>query len=239
METPDNTVQFDILYRDEHLIAIHKPCGFMVHKSSLDPYTSDLVLQHLRKQIKQRVYPIHRLDRKTSGLLILALSKESLKEMNVLFKNRDVEKQYLAICRGYTEESFEIDYDLTSPSGKKQNAITEVKTLVQSELPWQTSKFPTSRYSLVKLQPITGRTHQLRKHMAHIFHPILGDRPHGCNKQNRYFKHTHGMTNMLLHAYHLEFVHPFTDRPISLHCPIPEHFQKAIKLLKLEHSSIK
>lgn len=239
METTNSEVTFDIIYQDEHLIAIHKPCGFMVHRSSLDPYTSDLVLQHLRKQIKQRIYPIHRLDRKTSGLLLLALSKESLKLMNEIFKERKIEKNYLAICRGFTDETFHIDYELTSPSGKKQNAVTEGKTLIQAESAWQTSKFPTSRYSLVILKPITGRTHQLRKHLAHIFHPIIGDRPHGCNKQNRYFKHNHGITKMMLHASSLEFIHPYTKEQITLICPLPKHFTDTLKLLKLEHSSIK
>lgn len=232
-------VTFDILYQDEYLVAIHKPSGFMVHRSSLDPYTSDLVLQHLRKQIKQRVYPIHRLDRKTSGVLLIALSKESLAKMNEIFKERKIEKEYLAICRGYTDQEFYIDYPLTSTSGKSQDAQTEGFTLAKSELPWQTSKFPTSRYSLVKLSPITGRTHQLRKHMAHIFHPILGDRPHGCNKQNRYFKTNHGMTKMMLHAYSLKFIHPFTNKQIRLQSEPPKHFTNVLDLLNLTYSSFK
>lgn len=239
MEDSFSAVTFDILYQDEHLIAIHKPCGFMVHRSSLDPYTTDLVLQHLRNQIKQRIYPIHRLDRKTSGILLLALSKESLTKMNILFKERKVEKEYLAICRGYTDEKFTIDYPLTSPSGKLQDACTEGVTIDQSELPWQTSKFATSRYSLVRLKPITGRTHQLRKHMAHVFHPIIGDRPHGCNKQNRYFKNNYDITNMMLHAHSLKFLHPFTNEPIEQICEVPIHFKNMMELLKLRHSSIK
>jgi tRNA pseudouridine65 synthase len=167
----------------------------------LDPEASRFVVQELRDQLGSRVYPVHRLDRKTSGALLLALDKNTQSELNNIFRERVIEKSYLAIVRGHTPKALEIDYALKTERGNFQEAQTTLKTIAHTEKPISSGKYNSSRYSLVELRPLTGRQHQLRKHMAHIMHPIIGDRPHGCNKQNKFFLEHFEMNSMLLHAY--------------------------------------
>lgn len=142
-----------------------------------------------------------------------------------------VKKKYHAIVRGFTEDSMEIDYPLKRDDGVVQEAFTALKTLRKTEVPLQIGKHPTSRFSLVELTPSTGRMHQLRKHMAHIFHPIIADRPHGCNKQNKYFKEQLDMDTMLLHAIELEFNHPVTQKPIHIEADYQPEFKRMLKTL--------
>lgn len=127
-----------------------------------------------------------------------------------------VKKKYHAIVRGFTEDNGTIDYPLKKEDGTVQEAFTSYTTLKRAEVPFKIGKHATSRYSLVELNPATGRMHQLRKHMAHIFHPIIGDRPYGCNKQNKYFKEELHMTTMLLHAAELEFFHPLSHASVLI-----------------------
>src|SRR5690606_13780008 len=124
-----------------------------------------------------------------------------------------------------------IDYPLMKENGMMQEAITYFKTLQYAELPYALGKHSTSRYSLVEAQPTTGRMHQLRRHFAHIFYPIIGDRKHGCNKQNRFFKEQWNMTTMLLHASELEFRHPVTEATIKINASVQEEFNRAMKLM--------
>ncbi|MDF1697394.1 MAG: pseudouridine synthase [Saprospiraceae bacterium] len=221
-----------VLYRDEHYVAINKPPGFIVHKSSMTRNATEVVLQTLRNQLNQWVYPVHRLDRKTSGVLILSLSSEANRPLANLFQTHKIEKEYRAILRGWTERNGRIDYNLVNDAGKTQSAITSYKTLQHYEIDLPHGKFQTSRYSEVELLPTTGRMHQLRKHMAHIFHPILGDRPHGCNKQNRLWKDKFGMDTMLLHARRLKFSHPFLNQDIEITAPFFEEYQRVKSILK-------
>ena len=195
----------DIVYEDDLLVAINKPHGLLIHRTPMAKDAKVFALQMLRDQIGLKVYPTHRLDRKTSGVLLFAKNPETNSNIQKLFRERKVAKTYIAIVRGYSDPSGIIDYPLRSPSDKLQEASTTYTTVKHWEIPYPSSGFPTSRYSLVNLKPQTGRYHQLRKHMAHIFHPIIGDRPHGCNKQNRIWKHQFHMDKMCLHAATLEF----------------------------------
>ena len=195
-----------IIFENDVLIAINKPHGLLVHRTRLAPEATAFALQILRDQIGQPVWPAHRLDRKTSGVLLFAKTKAGDSELQQLFQNRKVTKVYKAIVRGWLEESGTIDYALTSEE-KTKEATTHYKRLEQFEIDLPFGQHATSRYSLVELHPETGRFHQLRKHMAHIHHPILGDRPHGCNKQNRLWKEEFGMVCMMLHAARLELEH--------------------------------
>ncbi len=224
----------EILYQDEHLIAINKPHGLLVHRSKIATNTEVYALQVLRDQIGQKVYPVHRLDRKTSGVLLFALSSENNALLQNQFAENRVEKVYLSIVRGFTEKEKEIDYALTNDSGKTQNAITHLHTLKQSEIPVPHGKFSTSRYSLIEVHPKTGRFHQIRKHMAHIFHPIIGDRPHGCNKQNKLFKEKWNMMTMLLHAESLQFTHPISNEPMVIKANWSEEFERSLQFLELK-----
>ena len=218
----------EIVFENDELIAINKPHGLLVHRSRIAADATEFAVQILRDQINQVVWPVHRLDRKTSGVLLFAKSKSINSKVQQLFQERKVSKIYKAIVRGFTPESGTIDYALTE-NEKTQDAITHFKTLKHFEIDLPFGKFPTSRYSLVELKPETGRFHQLRKHMAHLRHPIIGDRPHGCNKQNKLWKEKFGMTTMLLHAERLEFV--LDGERIVMEAGIGEVFEEVLGLL--------
>src|SRR5574343_24624 len=206
----------EIVYQDEFLVAINKPHGLLVHRSPMAADASEFAIQLLRDQLGSKVFPTHRLDRKTSGVLLFALDEETNSLMQQAFVNRDVARTYKALVRGFIPEKGTIDYALTTDDGKTQDAITHYERMETFELPIPFGKHATSRYSLVKLDPETGRMHQLRKHLAHIFYPIIGDRPHGCNKQNKFFLEQWQMNKMLLHAEEISFDHPVTKEAVVI-----------------------
>lgn len=224
----------DILYRDEYLIAINKPHGLLVHRSSIANDASEFALQLLRDQIGQPVYPAHRLDRKTGGILLFSLDKETDKKTQPLFQDKKMDKRYLAVLRGYCPEEGIIDYPLLKENGTAQDAITHYKRLATAEIDVPQGKFPTSRYSLVEANPETGRMHQLRRHFAHIMYPIIGDRPHGCNKQNKLWKEKFEMDTMLLHASALTFIHPWTEEKIEIKADLNSEFKRVLEILELQ-----
>jgi tRNA pseudouridine65 synthase len=221
----------EIIYQDEVMVVINKPTGLLVHRSPIAADASEFAIQVLRDQIGQKVFPVHRLDRKTSGLLVFALNEEVNKLLQMAFMNRAVDKKYLALVRGFIVEKGTIDYELTNESGKAQEAITHFRLLQHFEIEIPNGKFSTARYSLVEVKPETGRMHQIRKHFAHIFHPIIGDRPHGCNKQNKLFLEKWGMISMLLHASELTFKHPISNQEMTFKASLPADFNLTIERL--------
>lgn len=222
----------EIVYQDDHLIAINKPHGLLVHRSSIANDAKEFALQMLRDQVGRHVSPVHRLDRKTGGLLLFAFEKEVEVAMQQQFMSGKVEKKYLAVLRGYAPDEMDIDYPLAKENGTIQEAFTSFVTLKRAELDVAFGKHPTSRYSLVEATPATGRMHQLRKHFAHIFHPIIGDRKHGCNKQNRFFKEQWEMTTMLLHASELNFIHPVNREQVCLKANVQSEFLRVMQLMQ-------
>ncbi len=221
----------EIIYQDDHLVAINKPHGLLVHRSSIAGDAKEFALQMLRDQVGRHVSPVHRLDRKTGGLLLFAFDKGTETAMQQQFMNGEVKKRYLAVLRGHTPDQGEIDYALAKENGTLQEAFTSYVTLRRAELNVPLGKHATSRYSLVEATPATGRMHQLRRHFAHIFHPIIGDRPHGCNKQNRLFKERWGMDTMLLHASGLGFTHPVTGEVLRLEARVQEAFRRVYGIM--------
>ncbi|MFS2185712.1 pseudouridine synthase [Mucilaginibacter sp. Mucisp84] len=221
----------EIIYRDEHLIAINKPHGLLVHRSPIAADASEFALQLLRDQIGMKVNPVHRIDRKTGGVLLFAFNKEVEIAMQKAFMENQVSKKYLAIVRGHTPDAEDIDYPLRKENGTLQDAFTSYTTLKRAELDIALGKHPTSRYSLVEAVPTTGRMHQLRKHLSHIFHPIIGDRTHGCNKQNKLFLEQWAMTTMLLHASQLNFKHPITGEEITIKAALQPEFTRVMEIM--------
>jgi tRNA pseudouridine65 synthase len=224
----------EIIYQDKDLIAINKPHGLLVHRTKIAADTNTFALQLLRDQIGQHVYPVHRLDRKTSGVLLFALNKETQSLVMRQFREHIVSKAYIAIVRGYAPKSGIIDYELTNDKNKTQSALTKYKTIVHTEIRIPHGKHPTSRYAVVKLFPKTGRMHQLRKHMSHIFHPIIGDRPHGCNKQNRLWKNRWNMDRMMLHAYELQLTHPSHNKLIKIDAKLSDSFMSCLNIINID-----
>lgn len=221
----------DIVYQDENLVAINKPHGLLVHPSPIARNAEQFAMQMLRNHLGRHVYPVHRLDRKTAGVLLFSLNKEVNSAMQALFAERKVLKNYFAIVRGFCGDSGIIDYPLRKENGTIQDARTSYVTVGRTELPVPFGKHNTSRYSLVRVTPETGRMHQIRKHFAHILHPIIGDRPHGCNKQNRLFKEKWDMTTMLLHASSLTFQHPVNQTPVEIVAPVRNEFKQVLELM--------
>lgn len=230
-EEVENTL-LEIVYQDDFLVAINKPHGLLVHRSPIAADASEFAVQLLRDQLGRKVFPTHRLDRKTSGVLLFALDETTNSLMQQAFMQQGVSKIYKALVRGFTEEKGTIDYPLTTDEGKTQEAITHYHRLETFEIPLAFGKHTTSRYSLLELKPETGRMHQLRKHLAHIFHPIIGDRPHGCNKQNRFFLETWNMNKMLLHAEELSIVHPVTQLKLTIRADFSADFVRILENFK-------
>ncbi|MEL6924404.1 MAG: pseudouridine synthase [Bacteroidota bacterium] len=222
-----------ILYQDDYLVAINKPHGLPVHRSPLYADADRFALQSLRDQIGQRVHPLHRLDRKTSGVLLFALDAGTTRQVQQQFLEHSIEKRYLAIVRGWFPDTLEVDYALTNDRGVEQTALTRFRCLQRTELQLPFGKFQTSRYSLIEARPQTGRTHQIRKHCKHVFHPIIGDRPHGCNKQNRLFLEKWNMTTTMLHAQSLQLRHPVSGVKVELVAECSDEFRRVKELLKL------
>ncbi|NOY62419.1 MAG: tRNA pseudouridine(65) synthase TruC [Gammaproteobacteria bacterium] len=231
----------EILYHDAHLVAVNKPSGLLVHRSMIDRHETRFALQLVRDQIGQRVYPVHRLDKPTSGVLLFALSPAIARQVSELFSARETQKHYLSVVRGYTQEHDIIDYPLkeqldkiadhqADPTKAAQPAITEYQCLATLELPYPVGRYPTARYSLIKLSPKTGRKHQIRRHMKHIFHPIVGDTTHGDSKHNQLFRDIYDSHRLLLHAHKLAFIHPVSGQAIEIAAPLDESFSHVIAM---------
>lgn len=229
-------MELDILYHDNELIVVNKPAGMLVHRSWLDKHETRFAMQTLRDQIGQHVFPIHRLDRPTSGVLLFALDSQTAHLMSEQFEQQQVKKSYLAIVRGYLLDQGRIDYPLKvqldkiadkfSQEKAPQQAVTDYQNLATVELPFSVGKFPTARYSLVQLFPQTGRKHQLRRHLKHLFHPIIGDTNYGDLHQNRAFSAYTGVDRLLLHANALRFTSPNGLQQITINAPLDRHWLK-------------
>ncbi len=223
-----NQLPLEIIYQDAYLVAINKPHGLLVHRSPIAADADVFAVQLLRDQLDQKVYPVHRLDRKTGGVLLFGLSESMNQTVQVRFSEGAVAKKYHAIVRGFTSDTGTIDYPLRREDGVVQEAFTTFETLQRVEVSIPFGKHATSRYSLVELTPTTGRMHQLRKHMAHILHPIIGDRPHGCNKQNKLFNERFNMNTMLLHAIELQIDHPVTAQRLVITADYQTEFKRML-----------
>jgi len=230
----------DILYQDEWLVAIDKPSGLLVHRSKIDRHETRFAIQLLRDQIGQYVYPVHRLDKPTSGVLLFALDPETARSMGDQFTQRTVDKQYLAIVRGHVDEHGCIEKPLrevldsatdrrTNQDKEAQQARTEYLSLARSELPFPVKPYPTARYSLIRLRPLTGRRHQIRRHLNHIAHPVVGDVNHGDRYHNQFFRQQFDCHRLLLMAQTLEFTHPQTKQKISIAASMDEVFIRVMK----------
>jgi tRNA pseudouridine65 synthase len=231
----------EILYRDEFLVAINKPSGLLVHRSPIDRYETEFAVQILRDQIGQFVYPVHRLDKPTSGVLLFALDKESASLLGEQFMSRESKKSYIAVVRGYIEERGIIEHALTVKLDKiadkdssvpieAQEATTEYERVATVELDFAVGKYDKTRYSLVKLYPMTGRKHQLRRHMKHISHHILGDTKYGRGEHNIFIREQFDCHRMLLHASELQIRHPYTNEILVIQASLDDTFESMCKL---------
>jgi tRNA pseudouridine65 synthase len=225
-----------ILFQDEHYVAVNKPSGFHVHPpEGFKVPREQILLYQVRDLMKQHVFPVHRLDAGTSGVLLFGLSSEAAREMNRLFTERLTSKTYQAVVRGYTPENGVIEFPLESDSsGDLVEAKTSYSRLGRIEFPVSVGKkFPTARYSWVEVTPHTGRFHQIRRHFCRISHPLLGDATHGDSRHNQFFRNELGIAGLCLRAIRLGFTHPFHGTEISIEAPDCEKWNKIQELLDL------
>ena len=217
-----DTTPLGILHQDDALIFVNKPSGMLVHRGWGKDGTP--ALQVLRDQIGQRIFPVHRLDRATSGVLVFARSSEVARDLKDLFDSHRVTKRYLALCRGHAIQRMRIEHALAKePDKPRVPAVTDVRLLGSFE-----------RYGLVEALPLTGRTHQIRRHLKHIAHPIIGDVRYGKGEHNRYFRERFGFHRLALHCESLTLQHPRTGATLCIHAPLPSDFRDLLRTMGLE-----
>ena len=239
-----------IIYQDEYLVAIHKPAGVMTHRSRIAEDDEPSAMELIRDQLGCWVYPIHRLDRATSGLLLFGLSSESARHLHHLFTEGDVSKRYLAVSRGHAPAEAEIDRPLKEKRDRvtdhqvaydkpPQSAHTSIQTWAHCTLPISLGRYTTSRFSLILVKPHTGRRHQIRRHLAGINYPLIGDTTHGRGELNRFFRTQFSCHRLLLAAVELSLKHPYTSRQLNLVAPIDGVMSSACQTLFVNPQSIR
>jgi tRNA pseudouridine65 synthase len=239
-----------VLYQDEALVAIDKPAGLLVHRSAIDRHETRFALQLLRDQLGRRVYPVHRLDKPTSGVLLFALSPQVARELSDQFARRRVRKSYVAVTRGHCPESGIIDHPLrdekdpladrvTRRDRPAREALTRFRRLAVAEIPVAVDRYPGTRYSLVALQPETGRKHQLRRHLKHLGYPIIGDAKHGKGIHNRFFQRAYDCHRLLLACTALELAHPTSGAALRVEAGLDPPFRRVLAAMGWSGASLR
>ncbi len=231
----------NIIYRDDDLVAINKPCGLLVHRTNISDEENFFAVQLLRDILGQKVHNVHRIDRPTSGVLLFALSNEMASIMNAQFKDKKVRKTYVALVRGWFSQVTFLNYPVKNGNDVLFDAETHFNLLNKYELSIPVEPYETSRYSMVEAHPQTGRWHQIRQHLAHLRHYIINDRVHGTGAHNNMFTEQLGISNLFLHAYKLQFTHPVTEKEIVIQAEFPPHwedFQKAVEKHSISQHNI-
>lgn len=214
------TPALQVLHRDATLVAVHKPAGLVVHRTALAP-DADPLLQRLRDQLGQRVYPVHRLDRATAGVVVFGLSGESARALAAALDGPEARKRYWAVVRGWPADEGVIDHPLVDlDSGVRRAALTAFRTLARGELPLPAGGFPTARHALLEVVPRTGRQHQIRRHLKHAAHPVIGDTTYGKGEHNRRFRALFGEQRLWLLARALELPHPASGARLTIEAPL-------------------
>jgi len=229
----------NILYEDEYIIVIDKPSKMMVYPTPMAKNCHWFATKELAKLGYAKLHTIHRIDRPTSGVLLFAKQKEMAKQMSLLFREGKVKKTYNCIVRGHTEAEGEITKELKKDGeGDLQKAKTKYKTLQHFELDEEISRYPQSRFSLLEVEPISGRMHQIRRHFSHLRHPIILDIRYGDRHYNKFIKKQYEIENIMLHAKFIEFEHPQSKKLIKVEARLPESFLKLISILNATNDTI-
>lgn len=222
-----------IIYCDDAIVAVNKPSGLLVHRSAIDRHETRFAVQTLRDQLGKRVYPVHRLDKPTSGVLLFAFSPEMTQKIAANWQA--VEKRYLAITRGKVSETV-LNHPVRTitESGKEkiQDAETAFTPLITAQLPISFGKraveFNYTQFSLLEAMPKTGRKHQIRKHLKHLNHPIVGDTRYGRGEINRYFREHYQLNRLMLHCQSMRLSHPLSGKMLALYAPLDSHWYRLL-----------
>ena len=222
LDTPQTVMNgpLHILWRDDRLVAVHKPTGWLVHRTWLDAHETRFVMQTLRDQLGQHVYPVHRLDKGTSGVLLMALDPEAARAVTAMFETRLPRKSYVAMVRGWPPAHVRVDHALKPDDAPQdtepQQAVTCFQRLAVMHIDVPVDRYPSTRVALVKAHPETGRRHQIRRHLKHLAHPIIGDATHGKGAHNRWWATQLQQQRLWLHAQQLSLPHPVTGEWLHL-----------------------
>jgi tRNA pseudouridine65 synthase len=218
-----------ILFQDDYLIAVNKPSGLLVHKSWVAKDAKEFALQTVRDMSGKHVFPVHRLDRPTSGVLLFAFSGEIAQKVQAHWEH--AEKTYWAVVRGWLKQSVLVDHplkgmvDYGQDSNTEQEAKTHFQVIDTVEIDAEIDRYPKSRFSWIQATPQQGRTHQIRRHLKHISHPIIGDARYGKGNYNRYFAEHLASNRLLLHARELKISHPITAQPLTFTAELEGHIK--------------
>ena len=232
-----------IVYRDENYVAAFKPAGLIVHRSKSTLTHEPVLLQRLRDQLHSHLYPVHRLDRPTAGLILFGLSGAAAAKMVELFTNRMVSKYYQALVCGLTPDAGLIDKPLAAKSeddwervnqdeGLVQDALTQFETLARFQVSWENPNIKPSQFSLLEIKPMTGRSHQIRRHLNHIGHPVIGDHRHGTKNENEMVVVATDVVRMLLTSMRLDFRHPYSGELHSIVVGRGSEFDRVIATME-------
>ncbi|MEO9656358.1 pseudouridine synthase [Marinomonas sp.] len=236
-------MSLEILYQDEDLIVVNKPSGLLVHRTELAKEEEDAVVQRLRDQTGRWVFPVHRLDRGTSGALLLAFSPEIARQLSVQFSEARVSKNYYCLVRGFCDTKGVIDYPLAKLNeikgrsrfkieGTEKEAITEYELVKRFQLPVPVSRYNSMRLSWLKVIPKQGRKHQIRRHFKHLLNPLVGDTRYGCRHINKACRELWTQDlRLMLHASQLTFEHPTSNESVSVAAPLSTELQTILDSL--------
>lgn len=205
------TAPLPILARADDWVVVAKPAHLMVHRSRMAPREPAYALQLVRRMMKRRVYPVHRLDRPASGCLLFTTDRTRVHGLQHAL--RDGVKRYLVFVRGHvpTRETVEVDRPMKDDQGVLRDAHTTVRCVASC---------PDPRSSLFVAWPRTGRYHQVRRHVRDLSHPVLGDKQHGDTRVNRWWREERGLTRLGLHCLSLDLPLPDGGR-VQATCPVP------------------
>ncbi|MBD3638194.1 MAG: pseudouridine synthase [Crocinitomicaceae bacterium] len=230
--------KYELLYEDSELILVNKPSNLLVHHSH---YARNIREESLVQLLRQRgdIYPVHRLDRKTSGIMVFARNQSSAKFLQDQFERNEITKTYFALVRGYVEAQGSVDTPVKNEdTGKYREALTHYESIAQVEADFPVAPYPSARYSLLRLTPKTGRMHQLRKHMNKIAHPIIGDTKYGNRHHNHTFKDRFGHSRLYLHAHKLSFTHPESGQKLTFKAGFPKFWKEDLTVLGFQEINL-
>ena len=212
-------MSLEIIYQDNYCLLVTKPNNVLVHHAhhSRNKIEEESLIQLIENQFGKRYYPIHRLDRKTSGIILLASKREYVASFQALFTNNEIQKIYYGVVRGFSQDNKIINSPVKGRDALVyREAETHLNCLDKIELNIPVKPYDSSRYSLVELRPKTGRMHQLRIHMNKVSTPLINDAKYGDKNHDLMYAKQFGWKNLFLHAGSLEFIHPFTNKKLIL-----------------------
>ncbi len=220
----------DILFQNDHFVAINKPNGLLVHRSSIAVEAEEFALQQTSKLVGKKLYPVHRLDRPTSGVLLFACHSTAARELHAALVGEETRKQYVALVRGWMIDDVDLDYPVFTEKRKKVEARTQFIATRYFHLNKPVGPYPSARFTEVEAILHSGRWHQIRQHLAHLRHYIINDRVHGCRHNNRLFAEELNINPLFLHAERILFNTDVLGAPPVIEAPRPDHWQQFIRM---------